>query len=205
MANCMYCLWAYIHTLANQVISDMSKDIYLQMQEKSHTNVTIACAQVNEMNVKAEIKHFYIPIQTPTDIQIYPNTRNNILIDESNFGIRRKFAIRIVLCLNIKFKCVIIFSRNLLYATAAATAAAAVAHTLRDLCCVWVCVGIFLFFHLLLHLRHRIRLFCLVVACNIIRNTNNGNNNNPKLLMYSTKILYDKICTYINRFGSLSE
>lgn len=146
MANCMYCLCAYIHTLANQVISDMSKDIYLQMQEKSHTNVTIACAQVNEMNVKAEIKHFYIPIQTPTDIQIYPNTRNNILIDESNFGIRRKFAIRIVLCLNIKFKCVIIFSRNLSYATAAATAAAAVAHTLRDLCCVWVCVGIFLFF-----------------------------------------------------------
>lgn len=73
------------------------------------------------------------------------------------------------------------------------------AHSPRFMLCVSVCWYLS-FFHLLLHLRHRIRLFCLVVACNIIRNTNNGNNNNPKLLMYSTKILYDKICTYINRF-----
>lgn len=45
------------------------------------------------MKIKTEIKPFYI--------HAYPSkqtyTKNNILIDESNSGIRRKFAVRILL------------------------------------------------------------------------------------------------------------
>lgn len=117
--------------------------------KKSHTNVTITYVQVNEMDIKKQKWNIFIT-HTPCRHRYRPiykciSTRNNILIDESNFGIRRKFAIRIVsyICLNIKFKCVIIFSRNLLYAAATATAAAS--HTLGDLCCVCVCVCWYLF------------------------------------------------------------